>query len=137
MFRLQRNCSATWRDGPPSSRATRFRCRCHIHPSARYLAYTLREPVGVVGQIIPWNFPLLMAAWKLGPALATGCTVVLKPAEQTPLSALKLGELIVEAGFPEGVVNIVPGYGETAGAALAAHTTWTRSRSLDRPKLAS
>jgi phenylacetaldehyde dehydrogenase len=90
-------------------------------PKARYLAYTLREPVGVVGQIIPWNFPLLMAAWKLGPALATGCTVVLKPAEQTPLSALRLGELIVEAGFPEGVVNVVPGYGETAGAALAQH----------------
>ena len=75
----------------------------------------------MVGQIIPWNFPLLMAAWKLGPALATGCTVVLKPAEQTPLSALRLGELICEAGFPDGVVNIVPGYGETAGAALAAH----------------
>src|SRR5437868_5652888 len=91
-------------------------------PGAKYLAYTLREPVGVVGQIIPWNFPLLMAAWKLGPALATGCTVVLKPAEQTPLSALRLGELIMEAGFPEGVVNIVPGYGETAGAALAAHS---------------
>ena len=90
-------------------------------PGARYLAYTLREPVGVVGQIIPWNFPLLMAAWKLGPALAAGCTVVLKPAEQTSLSALRLGELIVEAGFPEGVVNIVTGYGETAGAALAAH----------------
>ena len=90
-------------------------------PGAKYLSYTLREPIGVVGQIIPWNFPLLMAAWKLGPALATGCTVVLKPAEQTPLSALKLGELIQEAGFPEGVVNIVPGYGETAGAALAAH----------------
>src|SRR6478609_1083952 len=87
-----------------------------------YLAYTLREPIGVVGQIIPWNFPLLMAAWKLGPALATGCTVVLKPAEQTPLSALRLGELVAEAGFPDGVVNIVPGYGETAGAALAAHT---------------
>src|SRR6476469_2877664 len=90
-------------------------------PGARFLAYTQREPVGVVGQIIPWNFPLLMAAWKLGPALATGCTVVLKPAEQTPLSALRLGELIVEAGFPEGVVNIVNGFGETAGAALAAH----------------
>src|SRR5579871_1586740 len=90
-------------------------------PGAKYLAYTLREPVGVVGQIIPWNFPLLMAAWKLGPALATGCTVVLKPAEQTPLSALRLGELIMEAGIPDGVVNIVPGYGETAGAALAAH----------------
>jgi phenylacetaldehyde dehydrogenase len=90
-------------------------------PGAKYLAYTLREPVGVAGQIIPWNFPLLMAAWKLGPALATGCTVVLKPAEQTPLSALRLGDLVMEAGFPEGVVNIVPGYGETAGAALAAH----------------
>ena len=90
-------------------------------PGAKYLAYTLREPVGVVGQIIPWNFPLLMAAWKLGPALATGCTVVLKPAEQTPLSCLRLGELIQEAGIPDGVVNIVPGYGETAGAALAAH----------------
>jgi phenylacetaldehyde dehydrogenase len=90
-------------------------------PGAKYLAYTLHEPVGVVGQIIPWNFPLLMAAWKLGPALATGCTVVLKPAEQTPLSCLRLGELIQEAGIPDGVVNIVPGYGETAGAALAAH----------------
>jgi phenylacetaldehyde dehydrogenase len=88
---------------------------------AKFLAYTLREPVGVVGQIIPWNFPLMMASWKLGPALATGCTVVLKPAEQTPLTALRLGELIQEAGFPDGVVNIVPGYGETAGAALAAH----------------
>src|SRR4249919_275429 len=87
----------------------------------KFHAYTLKEPIGVVGQIIPWNFPLLMAAWKLGPALATGCTVVLKPAEQTPLSALRLGELICEAGFPDGVVNIVPGYGETAGAALAAH----------------
>jgi phenylacetaldehyde dehydrogenase len=86
-----------------------------------FLAYTVREPVGVVGQIIPWNFPLLMAAWKLGPALATGCTVVLKPAEQTPLTALRLGELIQEAGIPDGVVNIVPGYGETAGAALSAH----------------
>ena len=89
-------------------------------PGAQYLAYTLREPVGVVGQIIPWNFPLLMAAWKMGPALASGCTVILKPAEQTPLSALRLGELIQEAGFPPGVVNIVPGYGE-AGAAIAAH----------------
>jgi phenylacetaldehyde dehydrogenase len=90
-------------------------------PGAEFHAYTLREPVGVVGQIIPWNFPLLMAAWKLGPALATGCTVVLKPAEQTPLSALRLGELLLEAGVPDGVVNIVPGFGETAGAALAAH----------------
>ena len=90
-------------------------------PGAKFLAYTLREPVGVVGQIIPWNFPLLMAAWKLGPALAAGCTVVLKPAEQTPLSALRLGELIQAAGFPPGVVNIVTGFGETAGAALAGH----------------
>lgn len=90
-------------------------------PGANFFSYTLREPVGVVGQIIPWNFPLLMAAWKLGPALAAGCTVVLKPAEQTPLSALKLGELIQEAGFPDGVVNIVSGFGETAGAALASH----------------
>ena len=76
-------------------------------PDAEWHAYSLREPVGVVGQIIPWNFPLLMAAWKLGPALACGCTIVLKPAEQTPLSALRLGELILEAGLPEGVVNIV------------------------------
>jgi len=90
-------------------------------PGAQYHAYTLREPVGVVGQIIPWNFPLLMAAWKLGPALAAGCTVVLKVAEQTPLSALRLAELIAEVGFPEGVVNVVTGFGETAGAALAAH----------------
>ncbi len=86
-----------------------------------YLSYTLREPVGVVGQIIPWNFPLLMAAWKLGPVLATGCTVVLKLAEQTPLSGLRLAELIHEAGFPDGVVNILTGYGEGAGAPLAAH----------------
>ena len=90
-------------------------------PGSQFLAYTLREPVGVVGQIIPWNFPLLMAAWKLGPALAVGCTIVVKPAEQTPLSALRLGELFLEAGFPEGVANIVPGYGPTAGGALAAH----------------
>jgi phenylacetaldehyde dehydrogenase len=90
-------------------------------PKAKFLAYTLREPVGVVGQIIPWNFPLLMASWKLAPALAVGCTVILKPAEQTPLTALRLGELAMEAGFPDGVLNIVPGFGETAGAALAAH----------------
>jgi phenylacetaldehyde dehydrogenase len=86
-----------------------------------YHAFTLREPIGVVGQIIPWNAPLMMAAWKLAPALATGCTVVLKPAEQTPLTALRLGQLIQEAGFPDGVVNIVTGFGETAGAAIAAH----------------
>ena len=90
-------------------------------PGGKYFAYTVREPVGVVGQIIPWNFPLIMAALKMAPALAAGCTVVLKPAEQTPLTALRLGELIQQAGIPEGVVNIVPGYGETAGAALAAH----------------
>ncbi|HEY3899934.1 MAG TPA: aldehyde dehydrogenase family protein [Chthoniobacter sp.] len=90
-------------------------------PGAKYFAYTLREPIGVVGQIIPWNFPLLMAAWKLGPALAAGNSVVLKPAEQTPLSALLLGELLMQAGVPEGVVNIVTGFGETAGAALAGH----------------
>jgi phenylacetaldehyde dehydrogenase len=84
-------------------------------------AYTRREPVGVAGQIIPWNFPLSMASWKVAPALAVGCTVVLKPAEQTPLTALRLGELIQEAGFPDGVVNIVTGFGETAGAAIAAH----------------
>jgi phenylacetaldehyde dehydrogenase len=91
-----------------------------MQPSSAFHTYTMREPVGVVGQIIPWNFPLLMAAWKLGPALAAGCTVILKPAEQTPLTALRLGELIQEAGFPEGVVNIVTGFGE-AGAALSAH----------------
>ncbi len=85
-----------------------------------FLNYTLREPVGVVGQIIPWNFPLLMAAWKLGPALATGNSVVLKPAEQTPLTALRLGELILEAGVPPGVVNLVTGFGD-AGAAIATH----------------
>jgi phenylacetaldehyde dehydrogenase len=90
-------------------------------PGANFHSYTLREPLGVVGQIIPWNFPLLMAAWKLGPALATGNCVVLKPAEQTPLTALRLAELMAEAGVPDGVVNVVPGYGETAGAALAMH----------------
>jgi aldehyde dehydrogenase (NAD+) len=86
-----------------------------------YFCYTKREPVGVAGQIIPWNFPLLMVAWKWGPALAAGCTVVLKPAEQTPLTALRHGELALEAGYPEGVVNIVPGFGPTAGAALVGH----------------
>ena len=93
----------------------------NLSQPGNFHAYTLREPVGVVGQIIPWNAPLMMAAWKLAPALATGCTVVLKPAEQTPLTALRLGQLIQEAGFPDGVVNIVTGFGETAGAALAAH----------------
>ena len=90
-------------------------------PGANFHSYTLREPVGVVGQIVPWNFPLLMAAWKIAPALATGNTVVLKPAEQTPLTALRLAELIAEAGMPDGVVNVVSGFGETAGAALASH----------------
>jgi aldehyde dehydrogenase (NAD+) len=86
-----------------------------------FFCYTRHEPVGVVGQIIPWNFPMLMLAWKLAPALATGNTVVMKPAEQTPLSALRIGELIVEAGFPEGVVNLLPGFGPTAGGAIARH----------------
>jgi aldehyde dehydrogenase (NAD+) len=86
-----------------------------------FLCYTRHEPIGVVGQIIPWNFPMLMMAWKLAPALATGNTVVMKPAEQTPLSALCIGELILEAGFPAGVVNILPGFGPTAGAAIARH----------------
>lgn len=92
-----------------------------IPVSGPFFNYTRHEAVGVVGQIIPWNFPLLMAMWKLGAALATGCTVVLKPAEQTPLSALYLAELIEEAGFPPGVVNIVPGFGEPAGSALVNH----------------
>ena len=86
-----------------------------------YFSYTLKDPVGVVGAIIPWNGPLSATIWKVGPALATGCTVVLKPAEEASLTPLRLGELILEAGVPPGVVNIVPGYGETAGAALAAH----------------
>ncbi|WP_013324932.1 aldehyde dehydrogenase family protein [Gloeothece verrucosa] len=86
-----------------------------------YFCYTRHEPVGVVGQIIPWNFPLLMQAWKLAPALAAGNTIVLKTAEQTPLSALRIGELIIEAGFPPGVVNILSGYGPTAGAAISKH----------------
>src|SRR6202044_761625 len=92
-----------------------------LQKQGKFHAYTVREPVGVVGQIIPWNFPLLMAAWKLAPALATGCTVVLKAAEQTPMSAMRLAELFQEAGFPPGVVNILTGFGETAGAAIAAH----------------
>jgi len=81
----------------------------------------MREPVGVAGLIVPWNAPLLMAVTKLAPALAAGCTVVLKPAEQAPLSALKMGELAQDVGFPPGVINVVTGYGETAGAALAEH----------------
>jgi len=90
-------------------------------PGAEFVAYTRREPVGVVAAVVPWNFPLLVAVWKLGPALAAGCTVVLKPAEQTPLTALLLGELILEAGFPAGVVNIVTGDGPNAGAPLVQH----------------
>jgi aldehyde dehydrogenase (NAD+) len=86
-----------------------------------FFCYTRHEPIGVVGQIIPWNYPMLMQAWKLAPALATGNTVVMKPAEQTPLSALRIGELILEAGFPDGVVNLLPGFGPTAGAAIAHH----------------
>jgi aldehyde dehydrogenase (NAD+) len=86
-----------------------------------FFCYTRHEPIGVIGQIIPWNYPMLMQAWKLAPALATGNTVVMKPAEQTPLSALRIGELIVEAGYPQGVVNLLPGFGPTAGAAIARH----------------
>jgi len=86
-----------------------------------FLSYTLRQPVGVVGQIIPWNFPLLMLAWKWGPALACGNTIVMKPAEQTPLSALRVGELAIEAGFPAGVINLINGFGETAGDAIVTH----------------
>jgi len=106
-------------------------------PDQTFVAYSLREPVGVVGAIIAWNFPFLLASWKLAPALAAGCTVVLKPAEETPLTALYLGQLIAEAGFPEGVVNIVPGYGDTAGAALSSHpdvdkVTFTGSTEVGR-----
>jgi acyl-CoA reductase-like NAD-dependent aldehyde dehydrogenase len=95
-------------------------CGETIPVNGEFLNYTTREPVGVVGQIIPWNFPLLMLAWKVAPALAAGCTVVLKPAEQTPLTALEFGKLVVEAGLPKGVVNIVTGDG-TTGAFLAGH----------------
>lgn len=106
-------------------------------PDQTFVGYSLREPVGVVGAIIAWNFPFLLAAWKLAPALAAGCTVVLKPAEETPLSALYLGQLIKEAGFPDGVVNIVTGFGDTAGAALSAHpdvdkVTFTGSTEVGR-----
>src|SRR5438552_2397086 len=86
-----------------------------------YFCYTRHEPVGVVGQIIPWNFPLLMQAWKWGPALAMGCTMVLKPAEQTPLTALRVAALAQEAGIPDGVINVIPGFGPTAGAAISGH----------------
>lgn len=86
-----------------------------------YFTYTRKEPVGVVGQIIPWNFPMLMVAWKWGPALAAGCTIVMKPAEQTPLTCLRMARLAQKAGIPDGVINVVPGYGPTAGAAIVKH----------------
>lgn len=90
-------------------------------PAGGFISMTRKEPIGVVGQIIPWNYPLLMLAWKWGPALAVGCTIVMKPAEQTPLTALHMGALVKEAGFPAGVINIIPGYGPTAGAAISEH----------------
>src|SRR5580692_8608973 len=101
------------------------------------LTYTVREPMGVVGAIIPWNFPLMIGMWKIAPALACGCTVVLKPAELTPLSALKIGELALRAGFPAGVLNVVPGFGKTAGQALVDHpdvdkVTFTGSPAVGR-----
>jgi aldehyde dehydrogenase (NAD+) len=92
-----------------------------ISTTSQKFAYTLRQPIGVCGQIIPWNYPLAMAAWKLGPALACGNTVVIKAAEQTPLSILYLASLIKEAGFPPGVINVLNGYGKDAGAAIASH----------------
>lgn len=92
-----------------------------LMPDAHFHGYISREPVGVVGAIVAWNFPLLLACWKVGPALATGCTVVLKPADETPLSALKLAELALEAGYPAGVLNVVTGVGAEVGAALSAH----------------
>lgn len=102
-------------------RGETFEISPRIPEGIRFHAYTRREPIGVVAGIVPWNFPHLMAVWKVAPALATGCTVVLKPAEETPLSALMLGELIMEAGFPPGVVNVITGHGDSAGAALVAH----------------
>ena len=86
-----------------------------------YFTYTRKEPVGVAGQIVPWNFPMLMVAWKWGPALAAGCTIVMKPAEQTPLTCLRMARLAQKAGIPDGVINVIPGYGPTAGAALVKH----------------
>ncbi len=108
-------------------------------PGSKFHTYTLREPIGVVAQIIPWNFPLAMAAWKLGPALACGCTCVLKPAEQTPLSALRLGELITEAGFPPGVVNILTGNrrDHRRGAGGASGRRQGRLHRLDRRSASS
>jgi len=104
---------AGWADGKITGQT--------IPIEGNYFCYTRHEPVGVVGQIIPWNFPLLMQAWKLGPALAAGCTIVMKSSEKTPLTALMIGKLIVEAGFPAGVVNILSGFGPTAGQAIARH----------------
>src|SRR5689334_4060189 len=88
-----------------------------------YFCYTRREPVGVVGQIIPWNFPMLMVAWKWGPALAAGCTIVMKPAEQTPLTCLRMARLAQKAGIPDGVINVVPGFGPGPGGALVKHAS--------------
>ena len=92
-----------------------------IPVSGNYFTYTRKEPVGVVGQIIPWNFPMLMVAWKWGPALAAGCTIVMKPAEQTPLTCLRMARLAQKAGIPDGVINVVPGFGPTAGSAITKH----------------
>nr|WP_244444254.1 aldehyde dehydrogenase family protein [Lutibaculum baratangense] len=113
-----------------------------IPARADALTYTVREPIGVVGAIVPWNFPLMIGVWKLAPALACGCTVVLKPAELTSLTALRLGELAMEAGFPAGVLNVVPGLGKTAGAALVDHpdvdkVTFTGSPAVGRQILRS
>merc|ERR1712013_74220 len=120
------NKLATYVDIPFSIKIIRYYAGCAdkiegktIPVDGDYFCYTRMEPLGVIGSIIPWNFPLLMVAFKLAPALAAGNTMVLKPAEQTPLTALYLGQLVKEAGFPAGVVNIVPGYGPTAGAAIA------------------
>src|SRR6202040_1638029 len=106
------------------------------------LTYTVREPMGVVAAIVPWNFPLMIGMWKIAPALACGCTVVLKPAELTPLSALRIGELALQAGFPPGVLNVVPGFGKTAGQALVDHpdvdkVTFTGSPGVGRQILRS
>jgi phenylacetaldehyde dehydrogenase len=106
-------------------------------PGQQYAAFSTREPIGVVGAVIAWNFPFLLATWKCAPALAAGCTLVLKPAEETPLTALRLGELALEAGFPKGVLNVVTGMGPTAGAALTAHpgvdkVTFTGSTEVGR-----
>src|SRR5262249_54304742 len=86
------------------------------------LALIVKEPIGVVGLVLPWNFPLLMAAWKLAPALAAGCSAMVKPAEQTPLTALRLAELAAEAGVPDGVLNVLPGFGETTGEPIGRHS---------------